>query len=202
MKLIWRVFLLPQYKRKIASPVTSKLLLKEVTQNNITKFSTSQNPTVILLLLFFWREAFAFKDKFLEQVYFIEEVPFALFGKFLWERVKVYKKCSISLLIRKPRPFPIYCSWTCCIYSVSVRGLKTDMCNSTSRPFWCEVFFNSSALFASWGIAVCSEGNDHSSEIGIHSGNYCLLIRKMFLCLSIFFLPRDANNGLRVDWWI
>lgn len=109
---------------------------------------------------FFWREKYAFKDKFLEQVYFIQEVPFALFGKFLWERVKVYKKCSISLLIRKPRPYPIYCNWTCCIYSVSVRGLKTYLCSSTSRPFWCEVFFNSSALFASWGNAVYSEGNE------------------------------------------
>lgn len=107
-------------------------LVKEVTPDYSTKFSTSQDPAnVSLFLLFFGGKRLNFSDKFLGQVYFMQGVPFAffLFGRESKHVRKEELACwSGSLRLLQCIVLPV--SWTWCSYRVPVSGFKTDLCSS------------------------------------------------------------------------
>lgn len=91
--------------------------------------------------------------------YISHKVILFLFGKFLLERSKVYKKCRVSVLARKPRVF--WCiiphdSWMCCNYNIPVRRFTVPLLDLSL--IW--NIFNISEFFATLEIAKYSEGND------------------------------------------
>lgn len=150
MKLIWRIFF------SVASVQTENsfsrnqyALLKEVTPNNvfITKFNTSQN-SIMLFLLFFWREKVAFYRSFSGTGVFHAKwcFCFVCLGSSFWKDWRYIRNEGLVPWSGDPGPFQLlilYDSWTCCRYGIPVRGFKKDLCKSTSGPFWYEIFLTS-----------------------------------------------------------
>lgn len=98
-------------------------------------------------------------------------------GNFFWKEQKYTKSVGLVCWSENPRPFSTsYSPADHVAVTVYQGGIKTDLCDFTSGPFWYEILLTSQSSLLLYELQCIQKGMSLVAfETGIYSGNYYYL---------------------------